>query len=182
MIPERDDTWYCLILDHNRFHEDPLAIVFQNEEEPELERLFQNTILENVAEEGPWCVFFQGESPLLYNHIIQQQWENDPYWKAGSSIVIGSKSQTKEALFQWVQGRTLALSPLGNAMVFRFYSPALLDTIGQKFSLDETTNLLNGISEIVWAKSTIKQQADIELSVSKGAYQLPEQFYKGLME
>ena len=49
MIPERDDTWYCLILDHNRFHEDPLAIVFQNEEEPELERLFQNTILDSTA-------------------------------------------------------------------------------------------------------------------------------------
>ncbi|WP_292949823.1 MULTISPECIES: DUF4123 domain-containing protein [unclassified Neptuniibacter] len=182
MIPEYSDTWYCLILDHNRFHADPLAAVFQNEECPELVRLFDGTILESVAEEGPWCVFFQSESPFLYNHITEQQWESDAYWKAGSSLVIGYPKQSKEEILGWVQSRTVAQSPLGNAMVFRFYSPALLDTLTQQFSSTEKTKLLNGISEIVWANGSLKQQVDITPNVFKKAYQLPEQFYKGLME
>jgi len=182
MIPEYDDVCYCLILDHNRFQDNPLSVVFQNEESPELVRLFDGTILESVAEEGPWCVFFQGDSPLLYNQIFVELWQSDPYWKAGSSLVIGYQNQTKEEILDWAQSRAVAQSPLGNAMVFRFYSPALLDSIEQHLSRSEVTSLLSGISEIVWANGSFKQQVDIAPNALGKAYQLPEQFYKGLME
>lgn len=182
MIPEYDDAWYCLILDHNRFRENPLALVFQNEELPEVARLFDGTILEEVAEEGPWCVFFKSESPLLYDQLIQQQWKSDVYWKAGSSIVIGYPDQPKEELLNWMQTRVLAHSPLGNAMVFRFYSPALLDSLEQEFSQNELARFMSGISDVIWAEGHFNQQHDITPAVIQDTYRLPELFYKGLME
>lgn len=182
MIPEHDDAWYCLILEHNRFRENPLALIFQNEEQPEIARLFDGTILEEVAEEGPWCVFFNTESPLFYDQIIQQQWETDIYWKAGSSLAIGYPGQSQADLLQWVQSRALAQSHLGNAMLFRCYSPAVLDQIQVQLSDQEKQHFLNTVAAIVWANGSLNQVADFIPKNTGSAYQLSEQFYKGLME
>ena len=182
MIQLYEDSWYCLVLDHNRFQENPLAIVFQNEELPEVVRLFDGTILQSVAEEGPWCVFFKSDSELLYNEVIQQHWEQDIYWQAGSSLVIGYPNESKEAWLTWIQSRTLAKSPQGNAMVFRFYSPASLDSLKRELSNDELSGFLNGIWGITWAKGSLVQNSDITPAPIQASYQLPEQYYKGLME
>ncbi|WP_415891647.1 DUF4123 domain-containing protein [Neptuniibacter sp. PT8_73] len=182
MIPIYDDALYCLILDHNRFHDNPLALIFQNEELPDVARLFDGTILESVAEEGPWCVFFKSDSELLYSEVIQQQWEQNVYWQAGSSLVIGLPNQPKEELLSWMQSRALAQSPLGNAMVFRFYSPALLDSLEQELTQSELTRFISGISEVIWAKGSFRNHGEITPEAIQTAYQLPEQFYKGLME
>ncbi|WP_261845047.1 DUF4123 domain-containing protein [Aliamphritea ceti] len=182
MIPEHQDTLYCLILDHNRFQEDPLSVVFQNEELPELIRLFDNTILQDVAEEGPWCLFLTAESLFIADQLLTELWRDDKYWQGGATLVVGLAEQSKQSLLEWIRSRALALSSDGNISVFRFYSPALLGQIAEYENKQDQDHLLTGVRGVIWSAGQLSADVFPSERESFRTYQLPEVLQKGLME
>ena len=185
MIPIDDDTYYCLILDHHRFQQDPLTKVFQNEERPELVRLFNDTLLEDVAEEGPWCLLLSPESAFIAGQLLTELWQHNPHWQGGATLVVGLPEQPKQALLQWIRSRALALSAEGNLSIFRFYSPALLHKLADNTSQQEQEQLLAGIKSLIWSTGQLQtDRLSTHLSTEERSidtYRLPETLQKGLM-
>lgn len=182
MIPEYNDTLYCLILDHHRFQDNPLSLVFQNEALPELVRLFDDTILQDVAEEGPWCLFLTPESLFITEQLLVELWGNDKYWQGGAALVVGLPEQNESSLLEWIRSRALALSSDGNISVFRFYSPTLLSRISENANQEDLDHLLRGVRSVIWSAGQLSVDVFSSERSAVGTYQLPEALQKGLME
>jgi|GEM_PF-1686879 len=184
MIPLYDDTCYCLIIDHNRFQDNALAPVFQHLEDPDICRLFDDTILASVAQEGPWCLFFDADCPLITDGLLEEWWADDPYWAGGSALVIAEPGADQAQLLKWCRSRALALSPAGSVSVFRFYSPAILNLIESDLPEADRDDFMTGMGEIIWSAGALNYTGMKEAltAINLGSqYQLSESFVKGLM-